>query len=353
MPLQTPEFLLAPMDGMTRASFRSVCFDYGADGATTEMIQSLAFGRAKRSMGPSFQEVLARYPNERNLAAQLIGSDPSAMAESARRLEALGRFDAIDINMGCPARKVVGSGNGAALLKTPDRAVAVMEAVKSATALPVRLKLRLGWDAAHITAPFLAAQAEALGFQSVTLHGRTREQMYLGDVDTPAIRAVCDAVSIPVYANGGVSCAADALTFLRDTHAAGVAIGRAALKSPWIFEDIARLRRGEAVRPRQAPERVALLIRLAALTCGHRPEGVAICEMRRFCGWMLAGLTDSETVLARLNAVVTLDGFRELLEEYAAALERRGDLDVHPELLPKPTLDTVAHRQARRMAKWA
>ena len=138
-PVQTPEFLLAPMDGMTRASFRSICFDYGADGATTEMIQSLAYGRAKRPMSPAFQEVLARYPSERNLAAQLIGSDPAAMAESARRLEALERFDAIDINMGCPARKVVGSGNGAALLRTPERAVAVMAAVKAATSLPVRL----------------------------------------------------------------------------------------------------------------------------------------------------------------------------------------------------------------------
>ena len=347
-----PEFVLAPMDGMTRASFRSVCFDYGADGATTEMIQSLAYGRARRPMSPAFNEVLARYPNERNLAAQLIGSDPAAMAESARRLEALGRFDAIDINMGCPARKVVGSGNGAALLKTPERAVGVMAAVKSATSLPVRLKLRLGWDGAHITAPFLVAQAASLGFQSVTLHGRTREQMYLGPVDTPAIRAICDAASIPVYANGGVTCAEDALAFLRESHAAGVAIGRAALKTPWIFEDIAVLRRGGTVVPRRAPERVALLIRLAGLTCGHRPENVAICEMRRFCGWMLAGLTGYEAVLARLNAVVTLDGFRALLEGYLDDLARRGDLDIHPELLPKPTLDTVAHRQARRMAKW-
>ena len=350
--MRTPEFLLAPMDGMTRASFRSVCFDYGADGATTEMIQSLAYGRARKPMSPTFLEVLARYPNERNLAAQLIGSDPAAMAESARRLEALGRFDAIDINMGCPARKVVGSGNGAALLKTPERAVAVMEAVKAATSLPVRLKLRLGWDAAHVTAPFFVEQAQRLGFQSVTLHGRTREQMYLGAVNIPAIRAICDGTRIPVYANGGVTCAEDALTFLRDTHAAGVAIGRAALKSPWIFEDIAALRRGETVKPRLAPERVALLIRLATLACGHRPEGVAICEMRRFCGWMLAGLTGCEAVLTRLNGVVTLDVFRALLEEYLDALARSDDLDIHPELLPRPTLDTVAHRQARRTAKW-
>ena len=209
------------MDGMTRASFRSICFDYGADGATTEMIQSLALGRAKKRMSETFAETLVRYPNERNLAAQLIGSNPAMMAESARRLTAMGRFDAIDINMGCPARKVVGSGNGSALLKTPERALEVMRAVRAATDLPVRLKLRLGWDDEHITAPFLVEQAERLGFESVTLHGRTREQMYLGPVDTPAIRAICDAVRIPVYANGGVTCAEDALDFLREDRRGG------------------------------------------------------------------------------------------------------------------------------------
>ena len=133
------EFVLAPMDGMTRASFRRICFDYGADGATTEMIQSLALGRAKRKLSDTFAETMARLDGEGELAAQLIGSVPEMMGESARRLTAMGRFDAIEINMGCPARCVVGSGNGSALLRTPERAVAVMRAVREATALPVRL----------------------------------------------------------------------------------------------------------------------------------------------------------------------------------------------------------------------
>ena len=336
-----PVFVLAPMDGMTRASFRSVCFDYGAEGATTEMIQSLALGRAKRRMSPTFAETLVRFPNERDLAAQLIGSIPAMMAESARRLTAMGRYDAIDINMGCPARKVVSSGNGSALLKDPERAEAVMAAVREATDLPVRLKLRLGWDGEHITAPRLIRFAQELGFQSVTLHGRTRAQMYTGPVDTGAIREICASVSIPIYANGGVTDAHDALTFLRDTGAAGVSIGRAALKQPWIFEDIARLRRGEAIAPRLAPERVALLLRLARLACGHRPEKVAICEMRKFCGWMLPGLTGAGEVLQRLNGIVTLEDYNRLLEDYLDGLVRRGDLDIHPQLLPKPSLDTV------------
>ncbi len=339
--VEARRFVLAPMDGMSRASFRSVCFDYGADGATTEMLQSLAYGRAKKKLCPSFEETLARYPNERWLAAQLIGSDPAAMAESARRLTALGRFDTIDINMGCPARKVVGGGNGSALLREPRKAIRVMAAVREATDMPVQLKLRLGWDAEHITAPELIRAAGELGFSAVTVHGRTRAQMYAGEVDVDAIREICENSPIPVYANGGVTCAEDALTFLHRTGAAGVAIGRAALKQPWIFDDIRRLERGEAPQPRRAPERIALLERLARLACGHRPERVAIGEMRKFCGWMLPGLTGYQPLLKTLNSVDTLDGFERTLDGFLDALTRRNDLDVHPQLLPQATLDTV------------
>ena len=337
-------FVLAPMDGMTRAPFREICFEYGAEGATTEMIQSLAYGRAKRRMSDAFLETLERLPGEGNLAAQLIGSNPAMMAASAARLTALERFDAIEINMGCPARKVTGSGNGSALLKNPALAVEVMRAVKARSGLPVRLKLRLGWDSAHIVAPALIAEAGALGFESVTLHGRTRMQMYAGAVDVAAIRAVAAASPIPVYANGGVACAADALRFLRDTGAAGVAIGRAALKQPWIFQDIRLLEAGRPVPQRLAGERVGLLIHLAALSCRHRPEAVAICEMRKFSGWLLSGLTGAGETLAALNAVADLDGYRRTLGSYLDALERRNDTAVHPELMPDTSLDTVSHR---------
>ena len=336
-----PAFVLAPMDGMTRASFRSVCFDYGADGATTEMIQSLALGRAKKRMSETFAETLVRFPNEKNLAAQLIGSNPAMMAESARRLTAMGRFDAIDINMGCPARKVVGSGNGSALLKSPELAIEVMEAVRDTTGLPVQLKLRLGWDEDHITAPRLVRAAALMGFRSVTLHGRTRMQMYKVPVDVAAIRQICESVSIPVYANGGVACAEDAIAFLRATGAAGVAIGRAALRQPWIFEDIQSLRRGGTPVERLAPERVGLVKRLARLACGHRPEKVAVSEMRKFAHWWLSGLTGADEILRAMNGVTALEGLDRLMDDYLEVLAKKGDLAVHPELLPPPTLDTV------------
>ena len=342
--LPNPCFVLAPMDGMTHASFRTICFEYGADGATTEMIQSLALGRAKKRLSAAFAETMIRYPDEGNLAAQLIGRNPAMMAESARRLTAMERFDAIDINMGCPARKVVGSGNGAALMKEPELAIEVMRAVREATVLPVRLKMRLGWDAEHITAPQLARAADELGFQSIVVHGRTRTQMYSGDVNVEALRELCASVRIPVLANGGVTCAEDALAFLEKTGAAGVSIGRAALKQPWIFDDIRRLRAGEAVPKRLAPERVRLLIRLATLACGHRPEKVAISEMRKFSGWLLPGLTGYREVLLALNGIADLEGYRRLLEGYLNGLERANDLEVHPELTPEASLDTVRQR---------
>ena len=336
-----PRFVLAPMDGMTRASFRTVCFGYGADGATTEMIQSLAYGRAKRRLSETFLETLIRFPEEWDLAAQLIGSNPAMMGASVQKLCDLERFDAIEINMGCPARKVVGSGNGAALLRTPERAVEIMRAVRERSRLPVRLKLRLGWDEGSITAPELVRAAEEMGFERVTVHGRTRMQRYAGAVDADAIRGIAESVRIPVYANGGVTCARDALTFLEATQAGGVAIGRAALKQPWIFEDIRRLRMGEPLREHDAAERVDVLMRLARLSCLHRPERVAVCEMRKFASWLLPGLTGAEDALERLNRVFALEDFNRLMEGYLDGLVRAGDVHVHPELKPRTDLDTV------------
>lgn len=345
--MSEPRFLLAPMDGMTHASFRTICFDYGADGATTEMILSQALGRAKRRMSEKYLETLVRLPGEGNLAAQLIGSDAELMASAARKLTALKRFDALEINMGCPARTVVGSGNGAALLLNPALAVSVMEAVRDSTSLPVRLKLRMGWDAEHIVAPELVRAAQELGFEAVTLHGRTRDQRYSGDVDIEGIRAICRESEIPVYANGGVTCARDALDFWEATGAAGVSVGRAALKQPWIFDDIKRLRRGEAIPQRDAGERIGLLTTLASRAVLHRPERVAIREMRKFSGWMLPGLTGAEDVLTRMNGIETLDGYRRLLEDFLEALERSGDTRFHADAVPGPTLDTVRWSQRK------
>lgn len=339
--------LLASMDGMSHAAFRTICFDYGADGATTEMIPALACARAKKKRLPVLDALMMRGPEEHQLAAQIIGNQPEIMVMAANRLESLSRFDAIEINMGCPARAVVGSGNGSAILRDVKLVERILYAVCEAVQLPVRLKLRLGWDDDCITAPEIAAIAQEAGCREIILHGRTRSQMYSGPVQLERMLRVREAVRIPIYANGAVERASDAAAFAAAAQADGVCIGRAALKAPWIFEDIRCLEAGKPVPKRDANERVKLLLRLAEGVCRQKPEQFAICEMRKFCRWYLAGLNGSEMVCERMNAVFTLDGFHRELEGYLNGLVRADDIYIHPELEPEWTLDTVRRGQAQ------
>lgn len=330
------------MDGMTTAAFRSLCFEYGADGATTEMIPAPGFARAKRKRRGHILEALAlRRPEETHLAAQIIGGEPEIMAAAARRLEDMNRFDAIEINMGCPARTVVSSGNGSILLTKPALAESILRSVCESVQLPVRLKLRLGWDDEHITAPQIAQIAQEAGCSALILHGRTRSQQYTGEVQLENMLRVREAVSIPVFANGAVTDAASAAPFAEKTRADGVVIGRAALKSPWIFQDIHALERGETPVQRDAQERIGLLLRFADRLCAQKPENFAMQEMRKYCLWYLSGLTDADKTFELTKTANDLDSFHRIHEEYLNRLLRTNDLLPHPELLPEATLDTV------------
>lgn len=334
--------LLASMDGMTTAAFRSICFEYGADGATTEMIPAPGFARAKRKRSPVLDALALRREEERGqLAAQIIGGEPKLMAAVAQRLEALERFDVIEINMGCPARTVVSSGNGSVLLRDPARAGDILRAVCEAVRLPVRLKLRLGWDDEHITAPEIAKIAEEAGVCELILHGRTREQMYAGEVQIEHMLRVREAVKIPIYANGAVACAADAAEFARVAHADGVCIGRAALKAPWIFEDIHALERGEKIRERDARERIGMLLKLAKRLCQQKPEHFAMQEMRKNCRWYLSGLTGADAAFEEVKTADTLEKFCDIHEHLLNRLVQADDLYIHPELMQDAGLDTV------------
>lgn len=341
------KYTLAAMDGMSHAAFRSICFEYGAEDATTEMVSAISYAQARKKRQPILDAQLMRRPEEARLAAQIIGSDPKTMAAAAKKLESVSRFDAIEINMGCPARTVVRSGSGSGLLREPDRAGEVLRAVCDAVKLPVRLKLRLGWDAEHITAPEIAAMAQDAGCCALILHGRTRSQMYRGDVLLEEMRRVRAAATIPLYVNGAVVRAADAAPFGEVLGAQGVCIGRAALKAPWIFDDIRRLERGEPVARRDAGERVGVLLRLGERMCDQKPERLAMCEIRKFCTWYLTGLTGAAEVCTQIHSVERLEELRRALETYLNALTRAGDVQIHPELLPTPTLDTVSDNARR------
>ncbi|MBS1303624.1 tRNA dihydrouridine synthase DusB [Loktanella sp. SALINAS62] len=250
--LDRPAVALAPLAGITDLPFRQVVAGFGASWVVSEMVASQDMVQAK----PSVRDRAELGLDQRATAVQLAGRDPHWMAEAARIVEASGAA-LIDINMGCPAKKVVGGLSGSALLRDPDHALRLIDAVVGAVDVPVTLKTRLGWDDNTLNAADVARRAQDSGVQLVTIHGRTRCQFYKGRADWDAIRRVRDAVTVPLIANGDIIDAATAATALRQSGADGVMIGRGAQGRPWVLAQIAAALRGDPVP--QSPSCAALI----------------------------------------------------------------------------------------------
>ena len=242
-----PPVLLAPLAGITDLPFRSLVSSFGAGLVVSEMIASGEFLTAR----PGTREKAELGAGIENTSVQIAGREPGPMAEAARMVEGMGAR-VIDINMGCPAKKVTGGMSGSALMREPDHALRLIEAVVAAVAVPVTLKTRLGWDDDCLNAPDLARRAEGAGVRMVVIHGRTRCQFYKGRADWAAIRAVTEAVGVPVVANGDIVDAASARAALTASGAAGVMVGRGAQGAPWRLAEIAAALYGAT--PPEVPE---------------------------------------------------------------------------------------------------
>ena len=302
--------ILAPMAGVTDLPFRLLCSRQGAGMCCMEMVSAKAILYQNKNT----ESLLEIHPEEGILSLQFFGSDPKILSEMAKKIEDR-PFAVLDINMGCPVPKVVNNGEGSALMKNPQLVEQIVSAVVKAVDKPVTVKIRKGFDEAHVNAVEIAKIAEAAGAAAVAVHGRTREQYYAGTADWDIIAKVKETVSIPVIGNGDVTDGASAAALLEQTGCDGVMVGRAARGNPWIFSQIAAWLEDGTILPRPDIEEVKQTILYhAQLQLTTKGEYTAIREMRKHVSWYTSGYPNS----ARLRQVVNQT---ENYEELCALVE--------------------------------
>lgn len=310
-----PLIRLAPMAGITDWPFRLLCFENGCDGACTEMISAIGYLCAAPD-NVANANLLCTNEQEGLLFVQVFGKDPALLAEAARKITVTKSFAGVDINMGCPARKIAGKGEGSALMLDPSLAERIIKAVIDAVSLPVSVKMRLGWDDDHINVVEFAQMAESCGVAEITVHGRTRAQQYSGKSDWDSIARVKASVSVPVYGNGDVFTGEDGAALLAHTGCDGVAIGRGALGNPWIFAAVKAALANEDYVPPTWETRVETAMRHAAMMVAWKGETHALPEMRKHIAWYVNGMRGAARMRARVNGAKTYLELQHILQEY-------------------------------------
>lgn len=299
---------LAPMAGVADKAFRELCVEYGATYVVSEMVSSKGLTMCDRKS----KKLLSLSEKERPAAAQIFGSDPKIMAESAVSCLEY-KPEVIDINMGCPAPKIAGNGGGSALLKNPDLAEEIMRAVKDAVDIPVTVKIRLGWDADSINCIEMAQRAQRAGMSAVTLHGRTRQQMYAPPVDRKMIAEVKKNIDIPLIANGDITDGLSAAQMIEETNCDYLMVGRGALGRPWVFSQITAYLEHEIILPEPpVSERMRVMVKHIKRICEYKGERVGIREARKHAAWYIKGIKGAAAYRQQVGALESIEQLEEL-----------------------------------------
>jgi tRNA-dihydrouridine synthase B len=333
-------FLLAPLAGVSDSPFRRLAREQGAAMVFTEMVSADGLSRGNQAT----LDYCAFDPSERPIGIQLFGSDPAVMAEATRVLNDLPaerRPDLIDINMGCPVRKVVNRCAGAALLQDVPRIGAIVQQMVEASQVPVMAKIRLGWDGNNRNVVEVAKRLEGAGAAAVAIHARTRAEKFEGDAHWEMIGEAKRAVSIPVIGNGDVRGPEDAIRMLETTGCDAVMMGRAAFGDPWVFRRVRAFHeRGETLAPPRAAERLEAGIRHLGMMVESVGADLAAREMRKHVAWYVRGLPNSARVREQVNRTRSVDEMVDLLTAYLAELERSEcggpDSLIRAEAAPEP-----------------